>query len=189
MKKSMALFLAAVLSLSLFGCGKSKIQQQVEDNVDYVSDAVNHVKEYQQETKRKEEENKDKFANKQKKIKNAEFEMPDPYDEESLGATVKLKSFVVIEQTYNDNKLLVVTVDFTNETDGEASFSQFSGFIDTYQDGVRVGKGYSVFDKEMTTSIKGGKTIECVFTIELRDDKTDVEFDVNDEEVYTLKIK
>ena len=36
---------------------------------------------------------------------------------------------------------------------------------------------------------KSGKTIEVVYTIKLRNDTSDVEFEVNDEMLYTLKIK
>ena len=191
MKKAMALFLAAVMSLSLFGCGKSKLQKQAEDAAGKVSDMFDELGKAQEEQKRRKDEIKDTFENKQRKIEGAEFDILD-YNGESM-STIKLKSFVVVGSEYEhqaDDRYLILTLDYTNNRENDSFFVSTGWGFEAYQDGVKLDHGYSNgFDKEQTTQIKKGKTIEVVCTINLRNDTSDVEFEVGDETVYTLKIK
>ena len=191
MKKAMALFLAAVMSLSLFGCGKSKLQKQAEDAAGKVSDMFDELGKAQEEQKRRRDEIKDTFENKQRKIEGAVFDILD-YDGENM-STIKLKSFVVVGSEYEfqaDDRYLILTLDYTNNQENDSFFVVNGWGFEAYQDGVKLNHGHSNgFDKEQTTQIKKGKTIEVVCTINLRNDTSDAEFEVGDETVYTLKIK
>lgn len=187
MKKTLAFCLVAALSLSLSGCGKSMMEREMDKAKEMVSGVFDSLNKYQNEQQDREKERKDAFENKQKKIKDAEFDVFD-YNDESI-ATIKLKSFVVVGGRYSydaDERELVLTLDFTNKDDRDADFDY--GFK-AYQDGVRLNFISGEFDKETYTTIKSGKTIEVVCTIKLRNDTSDVEFEVGDETVYTLKIK
>lgn len=199
MKKTMALFLAAVLSLSLFGCGESKDKKEPKEKEQentqekaqaMVSEAMDNYNKAQEEQKKREEEIKDTFENKQRKIEDAEFDTIG-FNGEST-STIKLKSFVVIGGKYDNNadeRYLVLTFDYTNNRDGDCCFNTVGNKFETYQDGVKLDEVIGEFDKEIYTQIKSGKTIEVVNTIKLRNDTSDVEFEVGDETVYTLKIK
>ena len=176
------------MSLSLFGCGKSKLEEQAEQAMETTNSAMGYLEEFKANQEKKEKEQKEIFENKQKKIKDAEFDTF-AYDGETSVATIKLKSFVILGGKYDNNadeRYLVLTLDYTNNWEEDSSFGW--GF-ETYQDGVKLSGVYGDFDKEHDTTIKSGKTIEVVCTIKLRNDTSDVEFEVNDETVYTLKIK
>ena len=189
MKKVGVLILAGILCLSLFGCGKSEMEKNQEE----FAGAANDVwKEMQNQNKKREEikeENEKIFTKKQKSIDNAVLEVTGDRNP----ATMVLKSYVIVSDTYNpEDKILVLTMDYTNKYDDYDFHSGvfMNNHTALYQDGVALSQsGITGFEKDQYTSIRSGATIEVIYSYKLRNETSDVEFEVDKEPAYTLKIK
>jgi len=114
--------------------------------------------------------------------------------------SIALKSYAVID-IYNQ-KSLVLCFDYTNNNASmDLSFLNYIGNLSLYQNGVRISYHPSLADKDCSTAVKNGTSIEVIATYSLRDDSTDVLFEVVDPKsyaenkqdrvcgTYTLKIK
>jgi len=189
------------MSLSLFGCRSKEEKKAAQmaseaflemmENSESMKAAEKEKKkaEPKQEEKEKtpQEKNEEKFEQDQQEVEDAEF-----YAEytPSRKGTIKLKSFVVIEDIYNPKeKKLVLTVDYTNDGEMDDRFTTIWDKLLAYQDGVKLERSYSDFDKDQDTKIKPGTTLECVYTLALRNDTSDVEFETSDGTTYTLEIE
>lgn len=182
MKKLLSLLLALTICLSFGACGKDE-PETVEEAVEQVQSSWEKLSE--ENEKKKAEENK-QFEKNQVKIKNGSFEIPD------IGK-VNLKSYVIMDGML-DTRNIVLTLEYTNtKADYDLSFNHFANYLTLYQDGAKLSSAFSSFDKEQTTTIKSGSTVEVVTSYTLRNETSDIEFECKDYNgeygTYTLKLK
>lgn len=185
MKKVILFMLAAVLSLSLYGCGGAVNNKNTSSGV--VNNVPKQQKNSSEEAAKIAEQNKNEFANEQKTINDATFEVN---TEDGNAATMKLKSFVILDnQNIADKKTIVLTLDCTNNSDEEMNFDTLFGPVGLFQDGVRLPVYSTEFDNNSTTPIKNGETVEVICSYYIGSETSDIEFKVADETVSTLKLQ
>lgn len=177
-KKILLLGLAAALSLSVCGCGKSEEPQTAEEAMEQAKSAMSQIGKAMD--KKKEEEQK-QFEKNEKKLDNAVIE------DENSGKAV-LKSYAVLKDKDSGSAKLTLIADYTNQSGYDMSFSSFAAGMTLYQDGVMLNTAYSPLNKDDGTVIKQDAKIEVVYSYSLRNDTSDVEFEVDGNTVYTLKL-
>lgn len=107
---------------------------------------------------------------------------------------LKIKSYEI-----KSGPTLVITYDFTNKEDEHTnSFNMFSYNVQLYQDGINLPESFSTEEKEQSTHIKDGVTIEVVKAYSLRNTTSDILFECNGARAgyggdivstYTLKLE
>lgn len=163
--RRLALLLSFLLIFSVVGCQK---QPTMEESLGTAFElAQKGADQVEAEMKRSEEERKAEFQANQVPVSDAEIS--DPKE-----ASVRIKSYGIYED--NGDQLITFTADFTNLCDGyEVSLEGI--FPDAYQNGVRLGRAYEGFNKDVNTSVKTGTTLEVSFSYILRDTTTAVELE------------
>ena len=189
MKKTLALFLATVLSLSLFGCGKPDKEEEEatdarwEENVKKIKEELEEKEkqdeESQKEYEEREKRNKELYAENMKTLEDAGFDIRG-YDG-NVWATVTLKSYSIINESYGSYSV-VISADFTNKKEFDMSYKDCAIYVEPKL-------SYSEFDMGQDTKVKPGESTAFVFTVYVSKDKPNIEFKVSDETVYTLKTR
>ena len=103
-----------------------------------------------------------------------EFEVPEE-------GKIHIKSYSVTDG-YNDQKLLVLKLDYTNLTEDDQCSNNTLRYLNAYQDGALLELISSVYDKDYATQIKQGSTIEVVITLILRNTTSDINFELEYED-------
>lgn len=175
MKKIIALFMAVTLCASMAGCGKEKDVINEDD----IAQAMAGLGEIAEGVAESVDGNSSKNMEKYEKVKtdvtNCLASLP--------GADINIKSYAIFDG-YDNNKILTVAADFTNKTDRDNYIKGICG-IKAYQNDVSLDianhfMNPTIIEKDLATAIRPGKTLEIMFSIELRNEKEDVEIEFED---------
>lgn len=204
MKKIISLLTVFSLSLTLIGCsddndsemespfalpGTEVSEKMLEDAFKTSAGAMgNLAKEGHETAEQRLAERKSKYN--QKKVTVNDVITTD-------SATIKLKSYAILENEYSlDNeKNIILTFDYTNTDDTEWHF--YTALGDVYQGGVHIPRALDTLEKENTTSIRQGTTLEVVTSYTIRNESDSFELIFHNmhptsgddvEIVYTLEL-
>ena len=93
------------------------------------------------------------------------------------GYTCEILSAELGGKTYDGEPTIVITYEFTNNSDDAASF--YTSFSDTvYQDGIECERTYTLDETNEDKSIKPGSTITVTLDYVLNDTTTDVDVEL-----------